>query len=449
MTIQHRTAAVLSIGDELTLGQALDTNTQWIAEALTSAGVAVVEHATIDDDLDRIAGAFERLARRVDLIVATGGLGPTADDLTRHALARAMQADLVEDAEVLAVIREWFGGRGRTMPDGNRVQALRPTGARFLENPNGTAPGLAARVDGADVFCLPGPPREMKPMFIADVAPAIRVPADRLVRTRMLKSFGLGESAAAELMRQDSEGDLMRRDRSPLVGVTASLGVLTVRLRDEQAGTPEEAEARLDATEARVRACLGRYIYATGDVSVAEAALGRLRARGETLAVAESCTGGLIGATLTDVPGSSEVFAGGWLTYTNEMKRRELAVPPMLFKDSGNEDAPGAVSEDVARAMAEGALRRSGADHALSVTGVAGPGGAVPGKPVGTVFIGRASNNAGAEARRFEFRGGRASVRAWSATSALAMLLLATDPDVGVEPGERLPLLGERPDAQG
>jgi len=440
MTIEHRTAAVSAIGDELTLGQALDTNSKWIAAALTDAGVPVVEHATLDDDLGRIASALERLTTGADLVVATGGLGPTADDLTRHAVARVMGADLIEDAEALALIRGWFESRGRTMPEANRVQAHRPASARFLANANGTAPGLAVRIGRADVFCLPGPPREMKPMFDADVRPALRVPPGRIVRTRVLKSFGLGESAAAERMRQDPEGDLMRRDRAPLVGVTASMGVLTVRLRDESAADEAEAERRLDATEDRVRACLGRYVYARGEVSVAAALVDQLHDRHETVALAESCTGGLIGAALTDVPGSSDVFLGGWVTYSNAMKRQELGVAPGLFKDTGGERAPGAVSAEVAAAMAEGARERSGADHALSVTGIAGPGGAAPGKPVGTVFIGRASPGEETEVRRFEFLGGRESVRVWSVTSALAMLLLAAD-----GPGaERLPLLGER-----
>lgn len=440
----HRTAAILAIGDELTLGQALDTNSRWLAERLTALGVVPIEHATVDDDLPRLTEALARLSMRADTVVCTGGLGPTADDLTREALAGVMGEALEEDNAALAVIRAWFEGRGRVMPDRNRVQAHRPRSARFLDNPNGTAPGLAARVGdadtGADVFCLPGPPREMKPMFEDHVLPALRPDPQRSVRTRVLKTFGLGESAAAERLRHSDEGDLMRRDRVPLVGLTASLGILSVRLRYEGPGDADEAERLLDETESAVRARLGAYLFASGDTSLAETVLRTLETRQETLAVAESCTGGLVGATLTDIPGSSSAFRGGWITYNDEMKQAHLGVPAVLFKSAGGPDAPGAVSAEVARAMAVGALDRAPADHALALTGIAGPGGATPGKPVGTVYIARASRNGETDVRRFEFLGGRESVRVWSATSALAMLSLAL---AGGE-ARALPLLGER-----
>ncbi|MEL7471829.1 MAG: CinA family nicotinamide mononucleotide deamidase-related protein [Planctomycetota bacterium] len=445
MATEHRTAAVVAIGDELALGQSLDTNSQWLADRLTSIGVSVIEHATLDDDRVRLHEALERLASQADLLVCTGGLGPTADDLTRFALADAMGAELKEDAEALAVIRTWFEGRGRVMPDANRVQALRPSAARFLPNPNGTAPGLACQIARCDVYCLPGPPREMRTMFDASVCKGVRPPMGRVVRTRMLRTFGLGESAAAARMRDAPEGDLMRRDRSPLVGVTASLGILTVRLRDEDAPTVEASERRLDETEAAVRACLGNYVFARGDVSLAGSVIELLRGRGASVTTAESCTGGMIAAALTDEPGSSDVFSGGWIAYANDVKRRELGVDAALFKDTGGAEAPGAVSEEVARAMAVGALSRGGADHALSVTGIAGPGGGTDNRPVGTVWIAHA-DRAGrggprVNVREFLFRGGRGSVRAWAVCSALAMLHL------GLRGAGTLPLLGERADA--
>jgi nicotinamide-nucleotide amidase len=423
----HRTGAILAIGDELILGQKTDTNTAWIADQLTARSLRVLEHVTVDDDQTLIAEAMRRLAHRADLLICTGGLGPTADDLTRQGLAAAMGDQLVEDAPSLAAIEAWFRGRGRDLPPANRVQALRPSRGRSLPNPHGTAPGLAGRLEldgrACDVFCLPGPPREMRPMFEAEVLPALRVPPGRRVRTRMLHTFGLGESEVARRL-----GDLMDRDRSPLVGTTASGGVVTCRIRFEGDADEEEALARLDEAEAQVRTRLGPVVFAKDTPStdaLERAVVQRLRERSESLVVAESCTGGLLGERLTRAPGSSEVFLGGWLTYSNAMKRELLGVDERAL------DEHGAVSEPVARAMARGALRASqsagGADHALAITGVAGPGGGSDDKPVGTVWIARASRDASDDARLFRFGGDRLAVRHWSAVTALGLLRLHLD----------------------
>lgn len=416
----HRTAAILSIGDELTLGQNLDTNSRWLSQRLSELGIITTEHATVPDDLAATRDAMLRLAQTADLVIGTGGLGPTADDLTRHALAAAMGDDLVEDPASLAALQARFAGR--EMPAMNRVQALRPSRGEAIPNPNGTAPGLRGTLPprGVDVYCLPGPPREMQPMFEAQVVPALRPPADRAVRTLALHTFGLGESHVATRL-----GDLMARTHSPLVGTTASGGVVTCRVRYE--GPPGRADTEMAGVEADIRARLGPYLFGAGPDTLASAALTLLTARGQSLAVVESCTGGLLGSLLTDIPGSSAAFLGGWITYTDRLKQELVGVPANLFGPG----RPGAVSREVAEAMARGSLDRSGADHALSITGIAGPGGGSEHKPVGAVWIALASRSAAPGAaptllsRRFQFTGDRATIRDWAAKSAIAMLRFA------------------------
>lgn len=458
----HRTAAVLSIGDELALGQTLDTNSAWVSERLTLEGVRIVEHATVPDDLGAMVAAFTRLCGRADLVVVTGGLGPTADDLTRFALAQAMGEELVEDAGARATIEAWFVGRGRTMPAANRVQAMRPGSAQMLDNPNGTAPGLAGVVrTGAgttgqratDVFCLPGPPREMQPMFERFVRPAVRRDAGTVVLTRAVRTFGLGESVVAEKL-----GEMMDRDRMPLVGTTVSKNVVTCRLRYEGPDAVRDgraAGAMLEAEAAEVRRRLGAACFdaRAGDEAdpLAFETVRLLSAAGHALAVVESCTGGLVGQMVTAVPGSSRAFVGGWITYSNEAKARDVGVAEHLIQRHG------AVSGEVCRAMAEGGLRQATpqrADefaglHCVAITGIAGPDGGSAEKPVGTVWIGLASRISGAgaggasggrgvstEVRRFLFKGSREAVREWAARTALGMLRLRLM-------GEEMKLLGE------
>ena len=433
---RHRRAALVSIGDELALGQTLDTNTRWLSDRLFALGVRSVEHVTVEDDPARITAAFRRLAAESDVLIATGGLGPTADDVTREALAAAVRDVLIEDESALASVRGWFAGRGAEMPAGNAIQAMRPSRGLCLENPNGTAPGLFLRFDEAscDVFCLPGPPREMEPMFESAVVPRIRREEGLAFGARAVLCFGLGESVVAERL-----GRLMDRDREgrglPVVGTTASRMVVSVRLR-HTAPTDGEVRAALDDVESEVGALLGPAVFGRRDFTAGDdtelgdafpaSVIDLLRERSARLAVVESCTGGMLGELVTAVAGSSDVFAGGWVTYTNEAKTGLVGVDPGVI------EAHGAVSADVALAMAHGGLVRGGflggARHCLAITGVAGPGGGSDEKPVGTVWIARASAEADGtisqEARRFRFRGGRAAVREWSARSALGILRL-------------------------
>ncbi len=409
----HRRVSILSVGDELALGQTLDTNSQWISGELTGAGVNVIEHRTVRDDAEAITRAIREIAECSDLLVTTGGLGPTKDDLTRKGLADALDAELVEDPEALASIRAYFERFGREMAEANALQALRPTIARWLRNDEGSAPGLAATMHNCDIFCLPGPPREMHAMFAREIAPTLRIASADQTATHALQVFGLPESEVAGRL-----GALMQRGANPVVGTTASNGVITCRTRFS--GSPSEGDGALAEVERSIRNQLGSYVFAPAGVSLAGAVIELLNERSERLCVVESCTGGLLGSMLTGVSGSSAVFIGGWITYANEMKSGEVSVPDAMLVEHG------AVSAPVARAMAEGALVSAAAgmaDHALAITGVAGPEGGTDEKPVGTVFIARASRAGDrVDIRRFRFGGDRETVRHRSALSALAML---------------------------
>ncbi len=438
----HTHAAILSTGDEIILGQLQDANARWFAQRLSDLGIKPVELAGVGDDLETLAATIRRLAAAAPLVIMSGGLGPTDGDLTRPAIARVLNCEQVIDDAALRDLEAKLAARGRPMTDRLKRQAFRPQPATCLPNRFGTAPGLHVVLPQAgphgdtEVFCLPGPPGELRPMFEDAVVPRLRPDPSCAVRTRLLHVVGLAESDAVQRL-----GDLTRRDRVPLVGVTASGGQLTVRLRAE--GRPaDRADAELDDTARAVRAALQPYIFGEGDTSLPAALLAALRSRGQTLAVAESCTGGLLGKLLTDVPGSSEVFLGGWITYANQAKTRELGVPADLIARHG------AVSEPVARAMAAAALARSNADHALAITGIAGPGGGREHKPVGTVFIAHAARAPGPvpgdaatpgvsrsgptestaspliDVRHLRIPGDRADVRARAANAALTLLWL-------------------------
>lgn len=417
----HAHAAVLSIGDELVRGQTLDTNSRLLSSRLMALGIETVEHATVGDDLDALVGAMKRLAIRAPLVIATGGLGPTDDDLTRDALAAVLGDRLVEDPDALAQLSERVRSRGREVSAAQRKQALRPERARCLRNDFGTAPGLFARVRiedaEADIFCLPGPPGELVPMWESLVVPQLRPEPGLTIRTRFLKLVGIPEAEAASRVP-----GIMARDASPQVGITASGGILTWRIRYRGPLPPAAAESEVDRVAQRIIDAMGEHVYAQGEVTLAAAVLEALKAQGQMLATVESCTGGLLGAQLTSVPGSSAVFAGGFVTYTNALKQSLVGVRAETLA------AHGAVSAECAREMAAGGLGRSGADWCLSITGIAGPDGGTAEKPVGTVHIGLAKREgAGARAtsRRFQIPGARADVRERSAMSALAMLWFA------------------------
>ena len=407
-------ATTLSIGDELALGQIDDTNARWITERLAAEGAFRVEHRTVPDDRKRIVRAIRDLAELSELLVITGGLGPTLDDLTRDALNDCCTggAAMVEDSLARETLDRWFRGRGRAMPPSNLVQAQRPVNARCLDNPNGTAPGLSAEVQRTSVFCLPGPPREMRPMFEANVVPFLRERCgDVVMPTLSVHSFGMGESVLAERL-----GERMSRDADPMVGTNASNAIVTARIRTS--GPRLEAMARIEAMASEVERLWRPYAFGRDGTTLAMATIADLKARQESVAVAESCTGGLIGALLTDVAGASDVVLGGYIVYSNDMKVRAVGVDRSILA------AHGAVSEPVVRQLAAGARERTRATWGIGVTGIAGPSGGTPTKPVGTVFIGIAGPM-GERVRRFRFPGERDVVRDRTAKAAMQWLRLA------------------------
>ncbi len=408
---------LLSIGDELVLGQTVDTNTAWLAARLARLGIRTLEHRTIDDDLDAIAAAIRASAERCALLIITGGLGPTDDDLTRPALAKAMGVGLVIDPASLHALERFFKERGRPMPERNRVQAEHPQTSAMIPNTCGTAPGIDATLGRCRVFVTPGVPREMVAMYEKSIEPAIREAggSGRTILTTKVNTFGSGESDIAERL-----GPLMARDRNPVVGTTVSDGIVSVRVRAEFEDLAH-AQRELDATAAEVEAIVAPLAFGRDDTSLQQTLIRMLTERGLTIATAESCTGGLIAGMLTDVPGSSAAMLGGWVTYANAMKSGQLGVDDALLQ------AHGAVSAPVVRAMAQGAVERSGADLAVSTSGVAGPGGGTATKPVGTVWMGLAWREDGAihtDARVAHFPGDRDAVRDRSAKCALQLLRL-------------------------
>lgn len=412
-------AAILAIGDELTLGESLDTNSAWLAAKLRERAIDIVEHRTLGDDERAIGAAISELTGQCELLITTGGLGPTADDLTRHGLGLAVSPkdDLVQDERALRHLQALYRSRGRTMPETNLVQTLRPATASMIPNPNGSAMGLADVLGECRIFCLPGPRREMMPMFEHHVAPLLpEINSVNMAGTRFVHACGISESEAAQRL-----GDLLARTRTPQIGITVSNGLLTVRIRAR--GARPVVERLLDADARAVENALSPYVFGSDDQTLPKVVGELLARRGERVATAESCTGGMLGSMIVDVPGSSAYYVGGWVTYSDAMKQRELAVPAQILEQHG------AVSAEVARAMAHGALHHSDADWAVSITGVAGPDGGTAQKPVGLVYIALAARGHGRDGatavRGFNFIGEREIIRMRSALIALQMLRLA------------------------
>ena len=407
-------AFIIGIGDELTLGQTVDTNSPWLSEQLTALGIPVLGHLVVPDDRAATAAALRQAAGAAELVLVTGGLGPTQDDLTRDALADAAGAPLEERPDALAAVAAWFKRHQRPMSDSNRVQALCPRGADWLDNDCGTAPGLRVRIGRASVYAFPGVPREMKAMFLRHLAPTLAAQSGRVILTRTIRTFGEGESQIGERL-----GDLMRRERNPVVGTTVSLGVVSIRVRSE-APIQAAADAALRATLAEIRIRVGNLIYGENDDTLAQVAGNLLKERHLTLVTAESCTGGGVAAQLTDIPGASAWFRGGWVVYSSSMKQHALEVPADLLLKHGP------VSEPVARQLAENARRRAEADYGLATTGIAGPDGGTPDVPTGTVWIALACPGGQTSAAQLlRFPGDRDVVRERAANTALNMLRLA------------------------
>jgi nicotinamide-nucleotide amidase len=386
---------LINTGSELMLGRVLNTHQQWICRRLADLGYVVTRQVAVADTGHDIEQAVREALSRADLVITTGGLGPTSDDITRDLIAQLLGKKLQPDADIARHIEEFFATRKRPMPASTLVQAMVPEGAIVLPNPNGTAPGLAIKVEGASLLStlnpqlstspkwlvmLPGPPRELRPMFNEAVVPLLRreLPLDSEFVCLTLRTVGIGESQVADKIG----GPLLEAMAHGLeLGYCAHVGAVDVRL----AAKGSQAIQLIREAEALVRAQLDKHIFGADDETLESVIVRLLTERKQTLALAESCTGGGMANRITNVPGASAVLLASLVTYANEAKQKFIGVRGETLATHG------AVSEAVAREMAEGARRETGADYALSVTGIAGPGGGTEAKPVGTVFIGFAS----------------------------------------------------------
>jgi nicotinamide-nucleotide amidase len=403
-------AEIIAVGSELLTPQRIDTNSLYLTDQLNALGVEVVQKSVLGDDRERLAGAILAALARSEILILTGGLGPTEDDVTRDGVAAALGRKQVFNEDVCEAIRRRFERMRRTMAEINKRQAYVIEGAEILSNPRGTAPGLWIEDHDKIIVLLPGPPPELMPMFEAECRPRLerRLPP-MAIRSVMLRVAGMPESDLDQLI-----SPVYMKYSNPVTTVLAAPGDIQIHFR-AHAATAGEAQALADEVAAQVEPLLGDKIYSRNGDPLEVVAGGLLRERGATLAVAESCTGGMLGERITSVSGSSDYFVGGFLVYTDRMKERLLGVPAELLA------AHTAVSREAAEAMAAGARERTGATYALSVTGVAGPSGATESNPVGTVFVGLASPD-GVTARRLPFLGDRARIRALATQTALDLL---------------------------
>jgi nicotinamide-nucleotide amidase len=403
-------AEIIAVGSEMLTSQRIDTNSLFLTDQLNALGVEVRRKLIIGDDRALLTGAIRHALRHVEIVILTGGLGPTEDDVTRDAAAAALDRQLMFNAQICAEIEERFRQRRRVMAEINKRQAYVVDGAEALPNPNGTAPGQWMEADGRVMILLPGPPGELKPLFEKECMPRLarRLPG-LVIRTRFYRVTGFTESDLDALI-----APVYSRYTNPVTTILASPGDIQVHLR-ARAATAEEADALLAEVGEPVAALLGDRLYSRDGHSLEEVVGNLLRERGATVAVAESCTGGMVGERLTAVPGSSDYFVGGVLAYSDGVKASLLGVDAELIARHT------AVSEEVAMAMAEGARSRTGARFAISTTGEAGPESA-SGAPVGTVFVGFSAEGGAPDARRYQMPGGRDRVRGFATQAALEYL---------------------------
>lgn len=401
---------IIAVGTELLLGQIANTNARFLSEKLAEKGIDVYWHTVVGDNQGRLAEAFSMALSRADLILFSGGLGPTMDDLTKETVAEVLGLALEKNEVWEKELESIFARLGLRMTNNNYKQTLIPRGAKILGNDHGTAPGVWLEHGGKIVVLLPGPPRELMPMFTAKVLPLL--PGQNgVILSRVLKITGMGESSMEERI-----ADLLATQGNPTIAPLVKHAEVHLRLTAKTI-TREQALKLLDETEAKLLACLGEAVFARDEETMADAVASLLFKRSQTIAVAESCTGGLLAHLLTNVSGSSAYFLQGLVVYSNRSKIELLGVNPALIEEFG------AVSEEVALSMAENARRQSSSDLAVAITGVAGPTGGTVEKPVGLVFMAVATAK-GVSCRKFNFHGNRETIKERSTMAALNMLRL-------------------------
>ncbi|MDB5083397.1 MAG: competence/damage-inducible protein, partial [Bacilli bacterium] len=403
-------AEIIGVGTELLLGQIANTNAQYLSSELALEGVGVYYHQVVGDNKERLHSVLSLAKSRSDMVLLTGGLGPTEDDLTREVLAEFIKRPLAIDAGQLLALESYFVSRGRTMTENNRKQAMLIEGASFLPNPRGTAPGMYVESEGVHYFLMPGPPTEMRGMYQEQIVPRIRAifGSQNTIRSKVLRIVGIGESAMEAMIQ-----DILHAQENPTVAPYASEGEVSLRIT-AKAESEQQAFDLIAPVEARLKERLGNHIYGVDQATLSSVVGDLLVQAGQTLSVAESCTGGMLGVYLTDIPGSSRYFTNGFITYSNEAKQKHLGVTSEVLANFG------AVSEECAKAMAEGARRSSESDWAVSITGIAGPGGGTTDKPVGLVYVGVAGPG-GTSVRELRHRGDRNQIRIRSVKSALSL----------------------------
>ncbi len=409
-----KTAEILCVGTEILLGDIVNTNAAYLSRELASLGISQYRQSVIGDNSERLEQTIKDCLKNCDLLIMTGGLGPTYDDITKESAAKAIGRGLREDAEILSHIERYFKKRGRTMTDNNRKQANVIEGSTVLKNTCGTAPGVFCEADGKVIILLPGPPSEMMPMWQNEAKPLVAQYCEKVLVSRNINIVGIGESAVAEKL-----GDMMEKAVNPTIAPYCKTGEVRLRVT-ASADTREKALAMcLDTVEDIKATEIGKYIYGY-DTTLEEAVVNTLRRKNKILSTAESCTGGLIAKMITDVPGASDVFFGGVNSYHNIIKNKVLGV------SSRSLDKYGAVSHQVAVKMAEGVRNLMNSDISVAVTGIAGPGGGTEEKPVGLVYI-AVCHNGRTTVKKYKFGHtlSREKIRELTAVNALTDVLEA------------------------
>lgn len=389
---------IISVGTELLLGEILNIDAKFIAEEMANIGVNTYYQTVVGDNKKRLKNVLEMSISRADIVIVSGGLGPTPDDITKEIIAEVMDEELVCDKETLKKIEEYFSDQNREMPDNNKKQAMIPKSGIVLENNNGTAPGCIIEKNGKVVIMLPGPPNELEPMFKENVIPYLKKKTGDVLYSECLKLFGIGESKVAELLN-----DMMENGTNPTVAPYAEISGVKIRIASS-GNNIDKCREYVRKTKDNIRNLIGEYIYAEEDISLAEMVVKKLILKRNTIASAESCTGGMFAKMIVDIPGCSEILGESVVTYSNEAKMKYLGVKKETLEKFG------AVSEETAREMAEGIKKVANSNIGISFTGIAGPDGGSLEKPVGLVYVGL-SYKENTWVKRLVLKGNREKIR--------------------------------------